>query len=230
MGHSQIGRGLFDGKPVDFFHGRIADARAYRWALTSAEILALYSQGPSTHWQFDQSDSDPNAAGNQGTFVGGAQILPGQTSLSLTAPGAYVDMHAAVVNTSRSYSVSAWVRFTDVTGYQSVISQDGAQVSGFYLQKRGDDNLLAFAVVAADALGTPAIKAESTFQPKPDQLYYMVGVYQSASDTVAPTVAPAPVSANATGASKELGSLQTMASGAPIVLTVTAAAGNAAPK
>jgi len=54
-GHTQIGHGLFDGKPVDFVNGLLGDVRVYDRALSAAQIQALYAQGPQTQWQLDHT-------------------------------------------------------------------------------------------------------------------------------------------------------------------------------
>lgn len=54
-GHTQLGHGLFDGKPVDFVNGLLGDVRVYDRALSAAQIQALYAQGPQTQWQLDHT-------------------------------------------------------------------------------------------------------------------------------------------------------------------------------
>ncbi len=179
-GHSQIGRGLLDGKSVDFVHGTIADARAYQRALSGEEIHALFMKGSNPHWQFDQSTSSLTSPGNQGTLMGGVSIIPGQTTLDFDGVSGYVELHEGVLDTSRSYTVSAWIKLSSLTGYQTFVSQDGARISGFYLQKRGDDDALALAVRTADAADASLVKAEAPFVPRVDVLYHIVGVYESA--------------------------------------------------
>ncbi|MEV8504597.1 LamG domain-containing protein [Actinoplanes sp. NPDC051475] len=45
----------------------------------------------------------------------------------------------AVVDTTKSFAVAAWVRLDDVTGYRTIVSQDGSDVANFQLQFRSDD-------------------------------------------------------------------------------------------
>jgi hypothetical protein len=64
--------------------------------------------------------------------------------------------------------VSAWVNLNSTGGYQTFVSQDGSQVSGFYLQLRGDSHRFAFTHLAYDstsALGT--IATASSIIPQP---------------------------------------------------------------
>jgi hypothetical protein len=55
--------------------------------------------------------------------------------------------------------VSAWVKLSNTDGYQTFVSQDGSQVSGFCFQLRGDTHRFACTRLADDspaALGTIA--------------------------------------------------------------------------
>src|SRR5690606_16065861 len=62
----------------------------------------------------------------------------------------YVDVPAPVVDTSRSFTVAAWVNLASTGGYQTFVSIDGDQVSAFYLQKRDDTGTFAFSRLPAD--------------------------------------------------------------------------------
>ncbi len=45
-----------------------------------------------------------------------------------------VDVNANAANTGSSYSTSAWVKFNSTSGTQTVLSEDGLNVSGYYVQ------------------------------------------------------------------------------------------------
>lgn len=181
-GHSVVGRGFFAGKPVDFTNGIIADARAYSRALTPAEVQSLYTEGPSTHWKFDQAEDGASEANNsnQWQLMGGAKWLPSQKEggLSVNGTAAYADLGQSILDTSQSYTVSAWVMFNSLDGHQTFVSQDGANLSGFYLQKRIEDNKFAFAIRAADNVDAPTAVTTSTFAPQINVIYHVVGVYE----------------------------------------------------
>ena len=180
-GHSEIGRGMFGGKPVDFVDGSILDARVYGKALSDSEVRGLYEAGPDPRWQFDRTSSHPKATSlqNQGTFLGGACWLSSyyDGNLNLNGSSAYIDIHKGVLDTSQSYTVSAWVRLRSSDGFQTFVSQDGVNLSGFYLQKRGDDNKFALTVRAEDKADPSWVMAESTIVPQVNVLYHVVGVY-----------------------------------------------------
>ncbi len=114
-GHTVIGRGLFGGKPTDFVHGLLGDVRVYDRALTAAQIKALYAQGPQGNWQFDNTQGGAADTPAQWQLQGGAQFRSGQADslpsgpLNLSGTGAFADVGRAALDTSRSYTVSAWV-------------------------------------------------------------------------------------------------------------------------
>ncbi|WP_306210375.1 LamG domain-containing protein [Actinoplanes sp. RD1] len=64
-------------------------------------------------------------------LVGGSQATFNNNGV-LTTP-------TAVVDTTKSFAVAAWVRLDDVTGYRTIASQDGDHVANFQLQYRSDD-------------------------------------------------------------------------------------------
>ncbi|MEV6302193.1 LamG domain-containing protein [Actinoplanes sp. NPDC051861] len=58
---------------------------------------------------------------------------------NLTFTGANNVTTPAFLDTTKSYSVAAWVRLDSLTGAQTFVSQDGANVANFQLQYRADD-------------------------------------------------------------------------------------------
>src|SRR5581483_67974 len=91
-----------------------------------------------------------------------------------------------VIDTMHSFSVSAWVNLSSLGGFQTFVSQDGSQVSGFYLQLRGDTGRFAFTHLAYDspsALGTVA--TASSVIPQTGVWYLLTGVYDATSGTIA---------------------------------------------
>ncbi len=195
-GHTEVGRGLFGGNPTDYVHGLLGDVRVYDRALTAAQIKSLYTQGPQATWQFDHTRG--GAANNLGQWQlqGGAQWLSGQSgSLNLNGSSAFADTGRMALDTTHSYTVSAWVSLSSTDGYQTLVSQDGKVISGFYLQKRGDDNKFALAIRGADDPNAPLAVVESSSVPQANTLYHVVGVFSAGPVAVAPPppVPPAPV-------------------------------------
>ena len=90
-----------------------------------------------------------------------------------------------MIDTSQSFTVSAWVYLANVNGYQTFLSQDGSQISGFFLQLRGDTHQFAFTRPTYDspkALGT--IATDAAVIPQPEEWYHLTGVYDASAQTI----------------------------------------------
>ncbi|RZS87427.1 alpha-L-arabinofuranosidase [Motilibacter rhizosphaerae] len=186
-GHLVIGRGKYAGGPVDFVNGSIDDVRAWTSALSPAQVAQLATTGA---WRFDEGSgttaADDSLANADGTLTGGATWTPGVVGPSAGAfngTSAYVDTPGPEVNTSQSFSVSAWVRSDDPNGFRTAVSVDGSAVSGFFLQRRNDGRF-AFTKLASDSTSAAAAVASATSTATTGQWYHLVGVYDSAASTV----------------------------------------------
>ncbi len=129
------------------------------------------------HWTLDEG-SGTTAADRSGgaplTLTGGAGWTPGLSgsALALNGQNQAAGTSAKVIDTEgTNYSVSAWVRFNRVDGaFQTIASQDGDQVSAFFLQYSGADRRLAFSFAGARSLAT------TVGEPTAGRWYHVVGV------------------------------------------------------
>jgi alpha-L-arabinofuranosidase len=145
------------------------------------------------HWRFDEGSgtvaADSSGGGHPLTLAGGASWGPGvvgPSALSVSGNQQYAAAAGPVIDTTQSFTVSAWVNLTNTNGYQTFVSQDGSQVSGFFLQLRGDTHRFAFTHLAYDspsALGT--IATASGVIPQPGEWYLLTGVYNATKNTIA---------------------------------------------
>ncbi|MFD4770563.1 LamG-like jellyroll fold domain-containing protein [Streptomyces niveus] len=152
------------------------------------------------HWALDEGkgttakDSGPN--GKALGLVGGSTWTTGVSgsALAFDGKGQYAQTEGPVVDTTKSYSVSAWVTLDALPGnYATAVSQDGRRTENpFYLQYGQ----------GAFAFSTPGgNRARLVTQPDTDRWYHLVGVRDSASDKItlyvdgvpAATVAAGPV-------------------------------------
>ncbi len=119
---------------------------------------------------------------------GGASFGPGLVgpfALSLSGAGQYAASAGEVIDTTQSFSVSAWVKLANTNGYQTFVSQDGSQVSGFYLQLRGDSHRFAFTRITYDSpAGLGTIAGADSIIPQPGVWYHLAGVYDSVKQTI----------------------------------------------
>jgi hypothetical protein len=77
--------------------------------------------------------------------------------------------------------VSAWVLLDDISGWHTAVSQDGAHVSGFYLQYSAADDAWAFSMLASDATSAVPARAVAPLPPRTGDWQHLVGVYDSSA-------------------------------------------------
>ncbi|WP_329443405.1 alpha-L-arabinofuranosidase C-terminal domain-containing protein [Streptomyces canus] len=139
----------------------------------------------AAHWSFDEGTGTTAAdtAGNAhtATLQGAAGWDTGKVgahSLSLTA-GGNATASGPVVDTSKAFSVAAWVNLAQLGGYQTAVSIDGTAVSAFYLGLRDDTGTFAFARLASDATQGAAVAAAAS-APTAGTWTHLVGVSDAA--------------------------------------------------
>jgi len=157
-----------------FYHREDDAAGTVTAADTSANnrtgAYAVVGQ-PKTVWEFDENTGTTTAdlataAADPGTLTGSAAWTPSGhagSGVSLNGTAAYVAGATTSVDTSQDFSVSAWVYLTDATttDYNMAVSQNGSNVSGFFLGYRGDVHTWSFAMLPTDATGTAAMSIYS---------------------------------------------------------------------
>ncbi|MFI9381436.1 LamG domain-containing protein [Kutzneria sp. NPDC052558] len=158
------------------------------------------------------ADSVASTPGNEqtpahpGTLVGGGDWRPGHDhgtpwthpdtngyahgtagSLTLDGSSGYVTAGAPVVDTSQSFSVSAWVYLAQAGKFATAVSQTGTNSGAFYLQYAKDTNNWAFTLPSDDS-NNPAAYYRATANPdNPVQFNvwtHLVGTYDSSSGAI----------------------------------------------
>ncbi|MGW4755042.1 LamG-like jellyroll fold domain-containing protein [Streptomyces chartreusis] len=135
------------------------------------------------HWALDEGtgttakDDGPNA--KPLTLSTGTTWTPGVSgsALKFDGNGQYAETDGPVLDTTGSYSVSAWVRLDEIPGnYATAVSQDTRrQTSPFYLQYGQ----------GAFAFSTPGeSRARLVTTPEKGRWYHLVGVRDSADNTI----------------------------------------------
>src|SRR5690242_10333574 len=110
---------------------------------------------PVSRWKFDEgtgTTADDSAGSRPATLSGAATWTGGVQGASALSPnGGYADAGTPAFDPTQSFTVSTWVKFTAISGYQTAVSIDGNQVSSFYLGLRDDTKRFAFVRLPADA-------------------------------------------------------------------------------
>lgn len=113
----------------------------------------------------------------------------GQTVLNLDGTSAYGTTSGPAVNTTGSFTISAWAELSSLSAssYATVVAQSGTQASGFYLQYNASWQGWCLNFMQDDTSGTGGladVPCTSTV-PTAGTWYYLVGTYDAASHTAA---------------------------------------------
>jgi len=133
------------------------------------------------YWPLDGNGEDASGNGHTLSFVGDPTFVPGHfgQALSLNGVNQYAKTAKLVLNTSEPFSVSAWVYWNGGGGGSNptFLSQDGVNISGFWLQKHRDGR---FRTAMRDGDSTTLSGdciVESGPVPVVDTWYHLVGIY-----------------------------------------------------
>lgn len=164
-------------------------------ALTDNPALATTSSTvvvPAGAWPLTDADGSATTAADStglqpatlSSAAGWTSDTIRGTSLSPNATGkGYAATSTAVLDTSKSFTVSAWAYLTSTTGTGDIAAQDGSQNSGFYLQYDSAGKW-ALSMQGSDTGTTTAVHALSTAAPTLNTWTNIVGVYNAGSKTI----------------------------------------------
>ncbi len=151
---------------------------------TDASALAL--PAPIGAWGFDEdvgtTSADLSGNGHPALFVAGAHWGTGKVGggLALDGTTGYADVGVALIDTTNSFSVAAWVEFERVDAWGAALGQDDALGSLFALKLRGDGtNTFDFDVETSDALNPGFLVAQSTTTAMAGAWVHLAGVYDA---------------------------------------------------
>jgi hypothetical protein len=145
-------------------------------------VMVRDTLGPRGQWSFEGNMTDTAyVGGRHGTLHGDASYTGGAvgTAVALTGtPGTYASAPNAL-RTDSSFTVSAWARADrkPSTGASlAVLSQEGADQSGWYLNYRGPENRWVFMMASAGS--TPDVRyLQSKEAPRVGEWAHLTGVY-----------------------------------------------------
>ena len=182
-GGLQVGRGQWGG-PADYFPGAIDEVRTFSRVLSAAEIASAAGLPGGLLASYGLDEGSGATAADQ---VGGHTLTlsnagwgGGLSGSALTCNGSSAAATAAaVLTTSASFSVSAWVLLGDIVGWHTAVSQDGTAVSGFFLQYSAADDAWAFSMLSSDATSAATTRALAPLPPRAGYWQHLVGVHDS---------------------------------------------------
>jgi hypothetical protein len=155
--------------------------------VTTTAALCAQLPNPAAYLTFDEGAGtvahDSSGNNHNATLFGAAGwttgiVGPFALSLPGSPPGSYAEIPGDVLDTTKSYTVAAWVKLNNVNGYQTFVSEDGDFQSAFFLQLRGDSHQFSF-TVPYDFFTLP----QSGFTPVVGVWYHLAGVYDSVAQS-----------------------------------------------
>lgn len=146
-GAVQIGASSLDGQLASFFPGQIDDVRLFDRPVSAGEVQQLFKQRPLVkgRWMFEEQSSgtpvtspDASTGGRAMTLSGGAELGAGwigDHGLQLDGVNGYASTTSIPVDTSASFTVTAWAQAAAVPGRNAaVVSGEGTNQSAFDLR------------------------------------------------------------------------------------------------
>ena len=165
--------------------------------------------GPAGWWKLTQGSGTtvPDSSGTGNTATASGTTWTGSGAQLSGAAGQEVTTRGPVVDTTGSFTVSAWVNLAAVNGAdESVVSQDGKSMSGFYLGISGGSNSWGFARPEEDQNDPPDWAVASSGTAQAGTWTFLTGVYNAntgavqlyvnGTDNGGDTTDPSPVAAN----------------------------------
>jgi hypothetical protein len=148
------------------------------------------------HWPFDEgvgtTTADTSGNRHRGTLSRGVKWVTGgatQTAaarardhaLHFNGKSGAIEIDASVLNTSMSYSLSAWVLLDTTANWSTAVSQDSDVHSGFFLQLTAPSqgNTFSFSLINANVPGASTTHAFAPFQSLTGIWYHLVGSYDA---------------------------------------------------
>ena len=191
------------GSPIaPLFDGQISGVRVYQRALTANDVFNLYASGttavnsaapgdnPAGAWPLADlagtQATDASGSGHPATVQGGVTWQPASaTSLNLNGTSGYAQTSAAVVDTSASFTLSAWVDLASTSqDYQSIVAQMGSGSGAAELEYSATFGGFSFIMPKASgsATGLSAYDyASSKTGVAANTWVHLVGVYNSST-------------------------------------------------
>ncbi|QIY96386.2 LamG-like jellyroll fold domain-containing protein [Streptomyces sp. S1D4-11] len=146
---------------------------------------------PAGWWKLNQDSgtniTDSSGTGNTATAGSGVTWSDSAAKFAgtTTGTGNLIDTTGPVLDTTASYTVSAWVNLSDTSTYRTFVAQGGTNRASFYLQYSKADNAYRFHAANADVASPTAFyDATATAAPTLNTWTHLVGVFDSTTGSM----------------------------------------------
>ncbi|MFI9646309.1 LamG-like jellyroll fold domain-containing protein [Streptomyces sp. NPDC052040] len=151
-------------------------------------FLVKGAEQPSGIWHLDDSLADSTTATPHPLTSTGATwdtlARSGSGAAKLNGTSAYFATSGAVLDTTKSFTVSAWARLTKNDVNYTVLSQAGTNASGFQLYYSSSYKAWIFNRHQTDVLSPGITRSIGTRPPVLNAWTHLAGVYDAANQTV----------------------------------------------
>ncbi len=160
------------------------DASADASANVDASVVAVPTDAIGA-WHFNETTgtvaADSSGHGHAGTVAGGGTWTTGKVGGGLALDGTgYVDLGASLLDTTKSFTVVAWLKLSQTTGWQTAISQEGTTLSVFTVKRRDDNAKIDFDFPGTDDSSPTIFSVAQAAQPAViDTWYHVVSVFNA---------------------------------------------------
>jgi hypothetical protein len=185
-GAVQAARALSGGVYTDYFPGRLDDVQVFDHALAADDVLAVYGGKPALRWEFEDgagtTTADSSGSANSGNLLGSpVWTTSGHTAKAITFDGVddRVSTTTPPIRTDLGFTVSAWAYLASTGDYRTVVSQDGTNIGGFFLEYDAVVSRWAMSMYTSDSTGATLHQATSTAAPTLNTWTHLVGVYDA---------------------------------------------------
>ncbi|MEV7997046.1 LamG domain-containing protein [Streptomyces sp. NPDC086077] len=151
-------------------------------------FLVKGAELPSGIWHLDNSLTDSTTANQHPLNSSGATwdtlARSGAGAAKLNGTTGYLSTSAAVLDTSKSFTVSAWARLGKKDVNATVLTQAGTNASGFALYYSSALNAWVFNRHQTDVSAPSITRSIGTKPPVLNAWTHLAGVYDSAAQTI----------------------------------------------
>nr|WP_095871471.1 LamG-like jellyroll fold domain-containing protein [Streptomyces sp. TLI_235] len=162
-------------------------APGYTWATGPDTVLSTAlgtDQWPLTATSSNNNTATDSSGLNPATIVGTAAWEADHkstTDAALTLNGnTYLKTATASVDTSQSYSVSAWAKISNLNGYQTFVTQNANTRGAYYLQYSQAFNAWTFVSPSTDNISPSTYyAAHASAPPQTGQWTHLVATYDA---------------------------------------------------
>jgi hypothetical protein len=168
-------------------------------------FLVKGAEKPSGIWHLDNSLTDSATATQHPLTSSGAgwdaRARSGSGAAKFNGTSAYLSSSGAVLDTTKSFTVSAWARLEKKDANYTVLSQAGTHASGFQLYYSTYYNAWIFNRHQTDVSSSAITRSIGTKPPVLNAWTHLAGVYNAAAQTIqlyvngVPQGAPVPFTA-----------------------------------